>query len=80
VALLYQEYTIEVKRKHQAKVMAGDLTVEVATGRAEIGRLNTKTGKLRDQVNGETSLALAVPSKFPDRLIDVVDMCPDSVR
>jgi hypothetical protein len=60
--------------------MAAELTVEVATGRAEIARLNTEMGKLRDQVNGKTSLALAILLKFLDRLFDVVDVCQDSAR
>jgi hypothetical protein len=80
VALLQQELTIEAEWKHQAEAMAAELTVEVATGRAEIARLNTEMGKLRDQVNGKTSLALAILLKFLDRLFDVVDVCQDSAR
>jgi hypothetical protein len=60
--------------------MAAELVVEVATGRAEIVRLTTETGKLRDQVNGKILLALAVLSKFPGGLFDIVDVCLDSAR
>jgi hypothetical protein len=80
VALLQQECAEVAKQKLQAEVTAGDLAVEVATKRAEIARLNTETGKLHDQANRKTSLALTVPSKFPDRLFDVVDVCLDSAR
>jgi hypothetical protein len=80
VALLQQECAIEVGRKLQAEAMADEHAMEVATGRAEIARLNTKMGKLRDQVNGKTSLALVIPLKFVGRLFDVVDVCVDSAR
>jgi hypothetical protein len=79
VALVEQECAVEVKRKLQAEVMASDLAVEVAIGRLEIAHLNTKMGKLRDQVNGETSLALAEPLKFPGRLFDVVDVLDEKL-
>jgi hypothetical protein len=54
--------------------MAAELAVEIATGQAEVARLTTETGKLHEQVNGKTFLALAVLSKFPSRLFDVVDV------
>jgi hypothetical protein len=78
VVLLQQECTEEAKRKLQAEATASDLAVEVATGRAEIARLNAKASKLQDQVNGKISLAITVPSKFLGRIFDVVGVCLDS--
>jgi hypothetical protein len=80
VALLQQECVVEAERKLQAEAMAAELAVEVPTGRAKIARLTTEMGKLRDQVNCKTLLALAILSKFPSRLFDVVDMCLDIAR
>jgi hypothetical protein len=80
VALVQQECTIEVERKLQAKVMVVELAVEIATRLEEIARLNTETSKLYDSMNGKTSLALAVPLKFPGRLFDIVDVCLDNAR
>jgi hypothetical protein len=80
VALLQQECAVEEKRNLQAEAMVAELAVEVATGRAEIARMNTETGKLHDQVNGKNSLVLAVPSKIRGRLFDIVNVCLDSAR
>jgi hypothetical protein len=44
----------------------------------EIARLIIVTGKLHNQVNGKTLLDLAILSKFPGRLFDVVGVCLDS--
>jgi hypothetical protein len=60
VASLQQELAVEVNQKHQAEMMAVDLTVEVSSRWVEIVRLNAKAGKLHDQVNGKISLASAV--------------------
>jgi hypothetical protein len=78
MALLQQECVEEAKRKLQAEAMAGDLTVEVATGHAKIARLNAETSKLQDQVNSKTWLAITIPSKFLSSLFDVVGVCLDS--
>jgi hypothetical protein len=78
--MLQHSFSKSAPSKQQAEAMVAELAVEVATGRAEIARLNTKMGKLRDQVNGKTSLALAVPPKFPGRLFDIVDVCLDSAQ
>jgi hypothetical protein len=40
VVFLQQECAEEAKQKLQAKATTGNLTMEVATGRAEIARMN----------------------------------------
>jgi hypothetical protein len=60
VASLQQELAIEADLKLQTEAVAADLAVEVASGRAEIVRLNTEERKLRDQVDGKISLAFAI--------------------
>jgi hypothetical protein len=78
VALLQQECAEEAKRKLQVEAMAGDLVMEVATGRAEIARLNAEAVKVQDQVNGKSSLAITIPSMFLGKLFDIIGMCMDS--
>jgi hypothetical protein len=58
--------------------MATDITMEVASGRVEIIRLNTKARKLRNQVDGKISLAFAILPEFSGKLFDVVYACLDS--
>jgi hypothetical protein len=80
VASLQQELTIEVDLKLQADAMVADFTVEVASRRAEIVRLNTEECKLHDQVDGKILLAFTVLSEFSSRLFYVADACLDSPR
>jgi hypothetical protein len=48
MASLLQELAIEASLKLQAEAAAADLAMEVASGRAEIIRLNTEERRLRE--------------------------------
>jgi hypothetical protein len=78
VASLQQEFAVKADLKLQAEAMATDITMEVASGRVEIIRLNTKARKLRNQVDGKILLAFAVLLEFSGKLFDVVYACLDS--
>jgi hypothetical protein len=64
VASLQQELAVEVGLKLQAEAVVADLTVKVASRRAEIVRKNIEERKLRNQMDGKILLAFTILSEF----------------